>query len=104
MAFAQLEERSRKALTMLYEGGLEKPLAGAKDGLAQLLRFWVKALEEVLTSVSPMAEVEARILSSVALTRVFSHVYLRDPGANLDELLEPVDDEHFAAAVEAMKG
>ena len=50
-----------------------------------------------------MAEVEARVLSSAALTRVFSHLHLRDPDANLDELLEPVDSERFAAAAEAVK-
>ena len=36
--------------------------------------------------------------------RVFSHLHLRDPAANLDELLEPVDDERCAAAAEAVKG
>ena len=34
VAFADLEERSCKALKMVYKGGLEKPLAGAKDGPA----------------------------------------------------------------------
>ena len=51
-----------------------------------------------------MAEVEARVLSSVALTRVFSHLYLHGPNANLDELLEPVADEHCTAAAAAVKG
>ena len=41
---------------------------------------------------------------SAALTRVFSHLPLCDPDANLDELLEPVDSEHFTAAAEAVKG
>ena len=57
-----------------------------------------------MTGVGPMAEVEAPVFSSTALTRVFSHVYLRDPGANLDELLKPVDDERFPAAAEDLKG
>ena len=51
-----------------------------------------------------MAEAEARVLSSAALTRVFSHLHLRDPTAHLDELLEPVDTEHCTAAAEAVKG
>ena len=72
---------------MLYENGLDKPLVGAKDGPAQLLPFLVEALEEVVTDIGPMAEIEACIFSSAVLTRVFSHVYLRHPGANLDELL-----------------
>ena len=56
--------------------------------------FLVDALEDVVSDIGPMAEGEARLLSSVALTRVFSHLHLRDPAALLDELLEPVKDEH----------
>ena len=51
-----------------------------------------------------MVEVEARVLPSAALTRILSHVYLRNPDANLDDLLEPVDAKHSAAAAEAVKG
>ena len=54
--------------------------------------------------IGPLVEGEARTLSSAALTRVFSHLHLRDPDTNLDELLEPVDDERCAAAAEAVKG
>ena len=96
--------RSCKALNSLYDDGLEKPLAGATDGLAKLLPFLVEALEEVVTGIGLMAEVEARVLSSVALTRILSHVYLRNPDANLDNLLEPMDAERSAAAAEAVKG
>ena len=49
-----------------------------------------------------MVEGEARVLSALAVTRVFSHLHLRDPAARL-ELLEPVDDEHCAAAAAAVK-
>ena len=51
-----------------------------------------------------MVEGEARMLSSAALTRVFSHLHLHDPDANFDELLEPVDAERCTAATEAVKG
>ena len=64
----------------------------------------VEALEEVVSGIGPMAEEEARVLSSAALTHVFSHLHLREPGANLDELLEPMDDKRYAAAAEAVKG
>ena len=36
--------------------------------------------------------------------RVFSHLHLCDPDANLDELLEPVGGECYVAAAEAVKG
>ena len=38
------------------------------------------------------------------LTRVLSHVYLRDPNIDLDSLLEPVSGELAAVAAEAVKG
>ena len=103
-AFALYEERARIALKTLYDGGLEKPLARAKEGPAKLVPFLVEALEEVVIGIGPMAEVEARVLSSAALTRILSHVYLRNPDANLDDLLESVDAKRSAAAVEAVKG
>ena len=57
-----------------------------------------------MSGAGPMAEAEARVLSSAALTRVFSHLYLHDPAACLDELLEPVDEERCVAAAAAVKG
>ena len=74
------------------------------EGRAKLLPFLVEALEEVVTSIGPMAEVEARVLSSIALTRILSHVYLRNPDANLEDLLVPVDAERSTAAAETVKG
>ena len=104
MAFAKMEKRARAVLKTLYEGGLEEPLAGAEDGPAELLPFLVRALEDVIDGLGPTAEAEAHALSSAALTRVLSHVYLRDPNVDLDSLLEPVDDERCAAADTAVKG
>ena len=43
-------------------------------------------------------------MSSAALTRVLTHVYLRDPNVDLDSLLELVSGELAAAAAEAVKG
>ena len=103
VAFAKMEKRARAALKTLYESGLEEPLAGTEDGPAQLLPFLVKALEEVMTGVGPMAEVEVCVLSSAVLTRVFSHIHLGDPDANLDDLLEHMDSEHFVVAAKAVK-
>ena len=75
-----------------------------EDGPAQLLPHLVKALEEVVEGIGPMAEAEVRVLSSAALTRVFSHLYLRNAHTRLDELLEHVADEHCAATAAAVKG
>ena len=51
-----------------------------------------------------MEEAEARVLSSAALTRVFSHLHLHDPNACLDELLEPVGNDQCTAAASAVQG
>ena len=103
-AFTYYEVRSRKALKTLYEHGLEKPLDTDEDGPAKLLPFLVRALQDVTLGLGPTAEAEARVLSSAALTRVFTHIYLRDPNVDLDSLLEPVSGERAAAAAEAVKG
>ena len=82
---------------------MDEPLASSDEGPTQLLPFLVNALEDVVSGIGLMVEEEARVLSSAALTRVFSHLHLHDPAARLDELLEPVDDEHCAAASMAVK-
>ena len=69
-----------------------------EDGPAQLLPLMAKVLEEVVDGLGPMAEAEARVLSSATLTRFFSHLHLRDPNACLDELLEPVAEDQYEAA------
>ena len=85
---------------MLYDSGLESLLAGAEDGPAKLLPFLVHALEDVALGLGPAAEAEARVLSSAAMTRVLTHIYLRDPDVDLDSLLELVSGER----AEAVKG
>ena len=97
-----MEEKARTSLKTLYDSGLESPLAGEEDGPTKLLPFLVRALQDVTLGLGPTAEAEARVLSSAALTRVFTHIYLRDPGVDLDGLLEPVSGER--AAAEAVKG
>src|SRR4051812_34427875 len=104
VAFTEMEKKARSSLKTLYESDLESPLAGAEDGPAKLLPFLVRALEDVALGLGPTAEAKARVLSSAALTRVFTHIHLRDPNINLDSLLEPVSGECATAAVDAMKG
>ena len=104
VAFADLEKRSRKALKTLYERGLEKLLDTDEDGPAQLLPLMVKALEEVVEGLGTMVEAEARVLSSAALTRVLSHLHLRDPNAQFDELLEPMAEDLYETAAAAGQG
>ena len=104
VAFAEMEAKARSSLRMLCDSGLESPLAGAEDGPAKLLPFLVRALEDVTLGLGPTAEAEARVLSSAALTWVFTHIYLRDPNVDLDSLLEPASGELAAATAEAVKG
>ena len=104
VAFADMEEKARTSLKTLYDSGLESRLAGKEDGPAKLLPFLVRALQDVTLGLGPTAEAEAHVLSSAALTRVFTHIYLRDPNIDLDSLLEPVSGEHAAATAKAVKG
>ena len=104
VAFPEMVEKARTSLKTLYESGLESPLAGEEDSPAKLLPFLVRTLEDVALGLGPTAEAEARVLSSAALTRVFTHIYLRDLNVDLDSLLEPVSGERAAAAAEAVKG
>ena len=104
VAFADLEKISRKAPRMLYEHGVEKPLDTDEDSPTQLLPLMVKALEEVVEGLGPMAEAESRVLSSAALTRVLSHLHLHDPNAQSDELLEPVAEDLYETAAAAVQG
>ena len=83
---------------------MEESLAASDDGPAQLLPYLVDALEDVVSGIVPMAEEEARILSSATLTRIFNHLHLCNPSTSLDKLLEPVDDGHCAASTAAGKG
>nr|XP_020197897.1 uncharacterized protein LOC109783714 [Aegilops tauschii subsp. strangulata] len=102
-AFDSLEKRSRKALQELYGRGLKEPLVSAEEGPAELLPQLVEALEGVANGVGTMVEGEARALSSSAMTRIFSHLHLRDPSTDLGALLEPVDEGRCAAAAEVVK-
>nr|XP_020165579.1 uncharacterized protein LOC109751084 [Aegilops tauschii subsp. strangulata] len=101
-AFNSLELRSRKALRELYGRGLKKPLVTAKEDPAELLPQLVTTPEGIVNGVGRMVEGQARALSASAMTRVFSHLHLRDPSVDLGVLLEPVDEEHCIATAEAV--
>ena len=64
VAFTKLEKKAHTTLKTLYDGGLEKPLAGTKEGPTKLFPFLVRALEDVALGLGPTAEAEARVLSS----------------------------------------
>nr|XP_020165907.1 tol-Pal system protein TolA-like [Aegilops tauschii subsp. strangulata] len=99
-----LEELERKVKAEKAElDAKAKVLADDRAAFA-LLEERSRVALKVVSGIGPMKEEEARVLSSAALTRVFSHLHLCDPTARLDELLEPVDDMDCAAAAAAMKG
>nr|XP_020188268.1 MAP7 domain-containing protein 1-like [Aegilops tauschii subsp. strangulata] len=101
----RLEELERKVKAEKAKLDVKaKVLAEDRATFAVLEERSRVALEEVVSGLSPMAEEEAHVLSSAALTRVFSHLHLCYPTARLDELLEPVDDEHCTAAAATMNG
>ena len=91
-------------LQSFYEKGLEKLLATDDEGPAQLLHHLIVELEDVADGIGPLVEGESRALSSSVLKRVFSHLYLRDPGFDHDGLLEPMEEERCTAAAAALEG
>nr|XP_020148407.1 atherin-like [Aegilops tauschii subsp. strangulata] len=77
-----------------------------KQAAAQAAAACEAALKDVEAAQDHCRALEANLKTlrneRAEEARVFSHLHLRDPAAHLDELLEPVDDEHYAAA--AVKG
>ena len=51
-----------------------------------------------------MVEGEGHILSSSALMRAFSHLYIRDASFDFATLLKPVDPDSCDAATDTVKG
>nr|XP_020179478.1 uncharacterized abhydrolase domain-containing protein DDB_G0269086-like [Aegilops tauschii subsp. strangulata] len=100
---AQAAERSRlEKLEKKVEA--EKAQLEAKVKVLAEDRAAFKSLEEgVVDGIGPAVEGEARALSSSPLTRVFSHLHLRDPDADLGELLKPVEEGRCTAAAEVVK-
>ena len=75
----------------------------AEEGPVELLPQLVTVLEGVVAGFGPMVEGEARTLSTLAVTRVLSHLHLPDPSFDFGALLEPVDPERCTATAEAVK-
>nr|XP_020156741.1 uncharacterized protein LOC109742072 [Aegilops tauschii subsp. strangulata] len=104
-AKAQAIERGRlEELEQKVKAEEAELVAKAKVLAEDRTAFALLKKRSLVSGIGPMAEEEARVLSSAALTHFFSHLHLRDPAARLDELLEPVDDERYAATAAAVRG
>ena len=73
-----------------------------EEGPAGLLPKLATSLEGIVAGVGPMVEGEARALFTSTVTRIFSHLHLRDPSFDLGVLLEPVAPEFHDAAAKAV--
>ena len=74
-----------------------------RESPAALLREVVAVLEDAIDGFGSLVEGEAHLLSSSALTCVFSHLYLRDASFDFATFLEPVDSDSQDAAAAAVK-
>ena len=70
---------------------------------AALLPEVVAVLEDAVDGFASLVESKARLLSSSALTCVFSHLYLQDAGFNFSSFLALVDSDSQDAAAAAVR-
>ena len=75
-----------------------------EDGFAGLSSKLAVALEGAATEVDSILEEECRSLFSAAVTRVFGHLYLQDPGFDFITVIRSIAPESRVAAEGAMKG
>ncbi|KAE8803528.1 hypothetical protein D1007_20604 [Hordeum vulgare] len=81
----------------------ESPLVPDNASYAELSSEIVKELEDAPKKLDDILEEECRNLFSRGATRVFSHLFLRDPIFKFEEVMDPVHEEScgdLAAAVE----
>nr|XP_020197959.1 actin cytoskeleton-regulatory complex protein pan-1-like [Aegilops tauschii subsp. strangulata] len=101
----EAEEEKMKAREDAIKGRDAELEQSAKAQAAE--RGRLEELEQKVKAEKAELDAKAKVLSedhaAFALLEE-SHLHLRDLAAHLDELLEPVDDEHCVAAAAAMKG
>ena len=102
---ASLEARFHKAQQSLFgDDPLKKAMAATpRESPAALLPEVLAVLEDAVNGFTSLVEGEARSLSSLALTCVFSHLYLWDASFNLSSFLTPVDADSQGVAAATMK-
>nr|XP_020199424.1 translation initiation factor IF-2-like [Aegilops tauschii subsp. strangulata] len=103
---ASLEARFHKAQRSLFgDDPLKKATTTTpRESPAALLPEVLAVLEDAVDGFGSLVESEARSLSSLALTCVFSHLYLPDAGFDFSSFLAPVDSDSQDAPAAAMKG
>ena len=90
---SSLEECFHKAQKALFgdDPSSKAVVKTPRESPAALLPEVVAVLEDAVDGFASLVESEARLLSSLTLTCVFSHLYLRDANFDFGALLEPVD-------------
>ena len=103
---SSLKARFHKAQRSLFrDDPLKKATVTApSESHAALLPEVLAVLEDAVDGFVSLVEGEARLISSSALTCVFSHLYLRDASFDLATLLEPVDPDSCNAPADTVKG
>ena len=101
---ASIEARFHKAQRSLFgDDPLKKAAVVPRESPAALLPEVVAVLEDPVNGFGSLVEGEARLLSSLALMCVFSHLYRRDASFDFAAILKPVDSNSRSAAAAAMK-
>ncbi|KAE8794599.1 hypothetical protein D1007_30638 [Hordeum vulgare] len=103
-SFPDVELRLRTTLCSLCEVRFDEPLATLEAVFTAHVAELAVALENVVVQVDKILDSECRDLFFVAATRVFSHLYLREPGFDLGSVILPVPAEARHNAAEAVNG
>nr|XP_020181021.1 uncharacterized protein CG45076-like [Aegilops tauschii subsp. strangulata] len=101
----KVEEEKMKAWEDAIKGRDPELEQSAKAQATE--RGGLEELERKVEAEKAELDAKAKFLAEDRAAFAFleeSHLHLRDPAARLDKPLEPVDDEHCAAAAAVMKG
>lgn len=99
-AFPSLELRARQALGSIHREELTSPFAAPCAGYAELSSKLVEELESAACKVDTILEGECHSLLSLAATRVFSHLFLRNPDFDFSEVIGPIPEESRESTAE----
>ncbi|KAE8780968.1 hypothetical protein D1007_45819 [Hordeum vulgare] len=101
--FPHVELGLRKAIRYLCRGVFDEPLATPEEGFDVLTNGLVAALEAIVTQMDKTLESECRDLFFTVVTRVFSHLHLRDPGFDINSVILSVPPGAHDRAAESVK-
>ncbi|KAE8770654.1 hypothetical protein D1007_57576 [Hordeum vulgare] len=101
---SSMELRARQAPSSMYTLGIESSFVPQDIGHAEFSSELVKELVGATKKLDDTLEEQYRDIFSVAVTRVFRHLLLRDPYFKFEEFMGPVPEESSSDLAFAVEG